>query len=158
MLDTVVPGASHGELRPPQLDWLDRVLSAAPDKPTLIGMHHPPFTCGITHMDEIALRDPQGLAAIIARHRQVVRIVCGHHHRPIFAAFAGTVVSVAPSIAHQVELTFDPAAPGALNFEPPAYHLHRWTPDHGMVTHMAYVEPFPGPFPFIAAPEYPGAS
>ncbi|MBN8930303.1 MAG: metallophosphoesterase, partial [Rhodospirillales bacterium] len=54
MLDTVVPGAGHGALRPDQLDWLDRTLAAAPDRPTLIGMHHPPFTCGIAHMDRIA--------------------------------------------------------------------------------------------------------
>ena len=59
MLDTVVPGASHGELAAEQLDWLDRTLAGAPDKPTLIGMHHPPFGCGIAHMDGIALREPE---------------------------------------------------------------------------------------------------
>jgi Icc protein len=151
MLDTLVAGASHGELRDEQLAWLDRTLAAVPDKPTLIGMHHPPFSCGIAHMDRIALRAPDVFAATVARHRQVRRIVCGHHHRPVFGQVAHAIASISPSVAHQVELTFDPDDRGALNFEPPAFHLHRWTAADGIVTHTAYVEDFPGPYPFIAA-------
>jgi 3',5'-cyclic-AMP phosphodiesterase len=158
MLDSVVPGAGHGELRPEQLAWLDRVLASAREKPTMIAMHHPPFHCGIAHMDRIALRDIASFTEIVARHRQVRRVVCGHHHRPIFTQVAQAIASTAPSVAHQVALTLDPAVPPALNFEPPAYHLHRWTEADGFVTHTAYVENFPGPYPFIAAPDYPGMS
>jgi 3',5'-cyclic AMP phosphodiesterase CpdA len=158
MLDTVVFGSAHGELREDQLAWLDRTLAAAADKPTIVGMHHPPFQCGIAHMDRIALRDTDAFTAVIARHRQVRRIICGHHHRPIFTQVAHTIASISPSVAHQVELCFDPADKGALNFEPPAFHLHRWTEADGLVTHMAYVETYPGPYPFISAPEYPGRS
>jgi 3',5'-cyclic AMP phosphodiesterase CpdA len=158
MLDTVVFGSGHGELRDDQLTWLDNVLAAVPEKPTMIGMHHPPFACGIVHMDKINLRDAEAFAAVIARHRQVRRIVCGHHHRPIFTHVAHAIASISPSVAHQVELSFDPDDKGALNFEPPAFHLHRWTAADGFVTHMAYVENFPGPYPFIAAPDYPGRS
>src|ERR1035437_6030104 len=53
MLDTVVPGANHGELCAERLAFLDRTLAADPHKPTLIGMHHPPFLCGIGHLDKI---------------------------------------------------------------------------------------------------------
>lgn len=156
LLDTVVVGAGHGELRDAQLNWLDRTLAAEPDKPTLLGMHHPPFACGIAHMDRINLRNAEAFAAVIARHKQVQRIICGHHHRPIFTPLAHTIASVAPSIAHQVELNFDPADKGAFNFEPPAFHLHRWSATAGFVTHTAYVETYPGPYPFVAAPDYPG--
>ena len=156
MLDSVVPGAANGLLRPEQLEWLDRTLAARPEAPTIVALHHPPFECGIVHMDKIALRNAEALAGVVAKHKQIVRVICGHHHRPIFTAFAGTIGSVAPSCAHQVELTFDPADKGALNFEPPAYHVHRWTAASGLVTHTAYVEDYPGPFPFIAAAEYPG--
>lgn len=156
MLDTVVPGAGHGELRPEQLAWLDRTLAAAPDKPTIVGMHHPPFVCGIVHMDKINLRNSEAFAQVIARHRQVERIICGHHHRAITARVAHAIASVAPSIAHQVEMSFDPEDPGAFVFEPPAYQLHHWTAAAGIVSHTVYVEKFPGPFPFLADPEYPG--
>jgi 3',5'-cyclic AMP phosphodiesterase CpdA len=158
MLDTLVPGHGHGELRDEQLTWLDRTLAAAPSKPTLIGMHHPPFICGIAHMDGINLRNAEAFTAVIARHAQVKRIICGHHHRPIFTGLAQAIVSISPSVAHQVELSFDPADKGAFNFEPPAFHLHRWTAADGFVTHTAYVENFPGPFPFVSAPDYPGRS
>ena len=109
MLDTLVPGAGHGEMRPEQLEFLDRALAAASDKPTIIGMHHPPFACGIAHMDRINLRNIPEFAAIIARHRQVERIICGHHHRPIVARLAHAIASIAPSVAHQVEMTLEPA-------------------------------------------------
>jgi 3',5'-cyclic AMP phosphodiesterase CpdA len=155
MLDTLVPGADHGELRAEQLDYLDRTLAAAPDKPTIVAMHHPPFVCGIAHMDRINLRTTAEFTAVIARHRQVERIICGHHHRPIVTRVAHAIASIAPSVAHQVELSLDPHDPGAFIFEPPAFHLHRWTPTDGIVTHTVYVEDFPGPFPFAIDPEPP---
>jgi len=158
MLDTIVPGSGHGELRPGQLDFLDRTLAAAPDKPTLIGMHHPPFACGISHMDRINLRNSPEFIAIIARHRQVERIICGHHHRPVVARVAHAVASISPSVAHQVEMTLVPGDAGAFLFEPPAFQLHRWTAADGIVSHTVYVEDYPGPFPFVNDPDYPGRS
>jgi Icc protein len=157
MLDTLVPGASHGELSAIQLEWLDRTLAAQPTKPTLIGMHHPPFVTGIPHMDKIALLNPDMFQGIIARHPQVGRIVCGHHHRPIVGQCAHAVVSVSPSVAHQVELTFNPSDSGAFNFEPPAFQLHTWQPKNGFVSHTVYTENYPGPFPFLTDSDYPGA-
>jgi 3',5'-cyclic AMP phosphodiesterase CpdA len=156
MLDTVVPGAGHGALSAQQLAWLDTTLAAVPNKPTLIGMHHPPFLCGIEHMDTIALQDREAFAAVIAKHPQVSRIVCGHHHRPIFVPMGHAVASIAPSVAHQVELELRPGMPGLFVMEPPAYHLHRWTPETGIVTHMGYVDTYPGPYPFLTDPDYPG--
>ena len=156
MLDTLVPGQNHGALSGAQLDWLDAALGREPSKPTLIGMHHPPFMTGIPHMDGIALQEPERFAAVIARHPQVRRIVCGHHHRPIIGQVAHAVASVAPSVAHQVELTFDPNQPGAFNFEPPAFHLHLWQDGAGFMTHTVYTRDYPGPFPFLTDPDYPG--
>ncbi len=156
MLDTVVLGAGHGELCPARLDWLDRTLAQQPDKPTLIGMHHPPFQCGIAHMDAIALRDPAAFAALVRRHAQVQRIVCGHHHRPVTAMLGNAVASICPSVAHQVELDLSDDAPAAFVMEPAAYQIHRWHPDTGVVSHVAYVESYPGPFPFLPDPDYPG--
>lgn len=156
LLDTAVPGSAHGELQPEQLGWLDRTLSAVADKPTLIAMHHPPFACGIAHMDRINLRNAAAFAEVIARHKQVQRIVCGHHHRPITARVAQAVASVCPSVAHQVEMSLHPRDPGAFVFEPPAFQLHRFTEADGIVSHTVYVERFPGPFPFLADPDYPG--
>ncbi|HME21808.1 MAG TPA: phosphodiesterase [Acetobacteraceae bacterium] len=156
MLDTLVPGSAHGELRAEQLAFLDRTLAAVPDKPTIVGMHHPPFACGMAHMDKINLRNAPEFAAIIARHRQVDRIICGHHHRPIVARVAHAIASISPSVAHQVEMSLDPHDSGAFVFEPPAFQLHLWTAADGIVSHTVYVEDYPGPYPFLIDPQYPG--
>ena len=142
MLDTVVPGFGHGSLEDGRLDWLDATLAAAPDRPTLIGMHHPPFACGIRHMDAINLHGSDAFAGVIARHRQVRRIVCGHHHRPVVAQVAHAIASICPSVAHQVELSLDNDDPGQWNLEPPAYQLHMVADDGAIVSHTAYVEAF----------------
>lgn len=149
MLDTLVPGRSHGELGPQRLAWLDATLAEQPDRPALLAMHHPPIMTGIPHMDRIGLVDAGAFAALVARHPQVERIVCGHYHRPIVGRCAQAIVSVAPSVAHQVEWTFDPLREGALTFEPPAFQLHWWQPGQGFVSHTLYTDTYPGPFPFL---------
>ena len=157
MLDTLVCGANHGELSDAQLEWLDQTLAAAPSRPTLIGMHHPPFVTGIPHMDKIALLNADAFRSVIAEHRQVERIVCGHHHRPVVGRCAQAIVSISPSVAHQVELTFDPTNLGAFNFEPPAFQLHKWDDRNGFISHTVYTDDYRGPFPFMTDIEYPGA-
>jgi 3',5'-cyclic-AMP phosphodiesterase len=156
MLDTLVPGANHGELSVAQLEWLDRILAAQPAKPTLIGMHHPPFATGIPHMDTIALLHPEAFCSVIERHPQVLRIVCGHHHRPIVGQCAHAVATISPSVAHQVELTFDSSHPGAFNFEPAAFQFHLWHDKTGFVSHTVYTDHYTGPFPFVTEADYPG--
>jgi Icc protein len=156
MLDTVVPGEAHGALSDAQLEWLDRTLAEQPSKPTLVAMHHPPFATGMPHMDAIALLQPERFCFVIARHGQVQRIICGHHHRPIVGRCAQTIASIAPSVAHQVDLSFDPADSGAFNFEPPAVQLHAWDPANGFVSHTVYTGTYEGPFPFLTEPDCPG--
>jgi 3',5'-cyclic-AMP phosphodiesterase len=144
-LDTIVPGQTGGTLCAERLDWLEARLASAPDRPTLIFMHHPPFATGIAHMDDIGLDPGAGaaLAAVIRHHPQVERIVAGHVHRTIHVRFAGTAVSVAPSTAHQVTLDLRHDAPVSFTLEPPGYHLHRYTRPTGLVTHAVTIGAYP---------------
>jgi 3',5'-cyclic-AMP phosphodiesterase len=156
-LDTVVPGKSEGALCARRLAFLQAALAREPRKPTIVFMHHPPFDCGIVHMDRIRLiAGEEGFAAVVRTHANVERILCGHHHRPIQTRYAGTLASIAPGVAHQVTLDLTPEDPGSLVLEPPAYQLHLWRPETGVVSHMAYVERYPGPFPFVLDADYPG--
>jgi 3',5'-cyclic-AMP phosphodiesterase len=143
-LDTLVPGEGGGELCADRLLWLDRTLSAAPDRPTLVMMHHPPFATGIARMDRAGLRDSDAFAAVIARHSQVERILCGHLHRAIDRRFAGTIAGTAPSTAHQMHLDLRAGAPLRFMFEPPGYQLHLWR-DGSLVSHTAVFGDWPGP-------------
>ncbi|RFU46477.1 phosphodiesterase [Paraburkholderia sp. DHOC27] len=149
-LDSMVPGESGGTLCDTRLAWLEAQLAAAQDKPVIIALHHPPFDCGIGHMDNIRLdRDAtQKLAALVARHPNVERVICGHVHRSMFVRFGGTLASAVPSPAHQVALDLRGDAPSGFVMEPPAFALHRYEPASGLVTHHAYVDAAPGPYPF----------
>jgi Icc protein len=147
-LDTLVEGESGGDLCATRVAWLDEALAEAPAAPTAVLMHHPPFTTFVGHMDAYGLRDPAPLAAVISRHPQVQAILCGHVHRPIVTRFAGTVASTAPSVAHQVALDLAVDAPSRFVMEPPAYRLHAFAPETGLVSHTACVGEFPGPYPF----------
>ncbi len=148
-LDTLVPGEGGGELCADRLAWLDRMLAAKPRQPTAVLMHHPPFATGIERMDRAGLRGTEAFAAIIGRHSQVERILCGHLHRAIERRFAGTVAGTAPSTAHQIRLDIRSGAPLRLMFEPPGYQLHLWR-DGGLVSHTAIFGEWPGPYPLRA--------
>ena len=156
MLDSVAPGFGHGDLCATRLAFLEQALAAAPGKPTLIALHHPPFACGIQNMDVIMLRQVLAFTEIIARYPQVGLIVSGHHHRAITGRVAQAIATVAPSVVHQSEFDLDPDAPAGFVLEPPAFQVHRWTRQDGFASHTVYVEPFPGPFPFLVDDDYPG--
>jgi 3',5'-cyclic-AMP phosphodiesterase len=147
-LDTVIPGQSGGELCAERLAWLDARLSEARQKPAVILMHHPPFRTGIGHMDKIGFANPEELGAIVRRHPQVERILCGHVHRSIQVRFGGTIASTCPGPAHQVALDLDPNAPSRFVLEPPGYQLHLWDERAGLISHTAFIGDFAGPYPF----------
>lgn len=138
-LDTVIPKAPGGLLCADRLAWLAARLDAAPERPTAIFMHHPPFVTGIGHMDRMGLENAEGLADVLASRGQVVRILCGHLHRPIQTMLGRVPVSVAPSTCFQIQLKLDTSPGLDLTREPPAYQLHIWRPDSGLVSHTAYV-------------------
>lgn len=147
-IDTLVPGEGRGELCAERLGWLDERLAEQPSRPTVILMHHPPFETFIGHMDRQGLTGFAELADVIRNHPQVERLLCGHLHRPIEARFAGTIASTAPSPAHQVVLDLAPDARSQFAMEPPAYRIHAFTPETGVVSHTAFVGSFTGPYPF----------
>ena len=149
-LDTCVPGASHGTLCEERLGWLEQQLDASRGEPVVIAMHHPPFRTLIGHMDEIGLlQGAEALEALVARHGNVERVICGHLHRAIDVRFGGTIASTSPAPAHQVCLDLSPDAPSAWTLEPPGFRVHAWSAQNRrLVTHLAASGTFEGPFPF----------
>lgn len=145
-LDTLVPGDPGGRLCERRLEWLAARLAEQPERPTVLAMHHPPFRTGIPFMDACGLDDIPALAAVVSRHPQVERVICGHLHRPIVTRFAGSVASTCPSPAHQIVFDLRPDAEVALVMEPPAFQLHAWRAQTGLVSHTVYIDEFAGPY------------
>lgn len=139
-LDSTIADAHNGVVCAERLAWLKARLEEAPERPTLIFMHHPPFKTGIWWMDGIGIVDGiSGLRDLLDAHPQVQRILCGHLHRAIQSNLGRTPVSVCPSTSYQVYLDTAPESPPKFIAEPPALQLHSWTGE-GLVSHTAYID------------------
>lgn len=137
-LDTVIENEIEGAVGAKQLGWLDEQLTAAPDRPTLIAMHHPPFWGMIDFGNKPACADGPALAAILARHPQVRKVISGHLHRAIATGFGGTQGSVAPSTAVSFGIPFFPDTPFYRTGEPVGFQMHFWSGAEGgteVITH-----------------------
>ena len=138
-LDTHLPGLSEGYLGSRRLQWLEERLAEAPQRPTMLFMHHPPAHIGMLISDQIGLVDGEEFAAIVRRHPQVERIVAGHVHMALVQGFAGTVIATCPSTAHT--LLPDTGQPERLCvlLEPPACLMHVWNDSTGLVTYTSII-------------------
>lgn len=153
MLDSCVPGSPYGELGPRTRTWLDRTLAAAPDRPALVALHHPPFIAGIRHMDVQNCRDAAEFEEVLRRHPQVQGVLCGHVHRTVMTQFAGRPAMIGPSPAHAVSLDLASDAPPSFTLEPPAVLMHVWNiaPSAQLTSHWMPIGRFDGPYPFFDA-------
>lgn len=150
VLDTLEESRHAGAFGPERARWLTARLDEAPERPTLIVLHHPPAWTGIDWMtmgpeETWAPR----LTAIVEGRGQVVGAIAGHMHRPIVAPWAGTCLRVCASVAPQVTLELAPMdldhpdGRALIQAEPPAFALHHWSPQTGLVTHFGRVEEAP---------------
>ena len=142
VLDTLEDGRHGGGFCETRARWLGERLGEAPERPTLLVLHHPPVESGLSWMTENPRAGWIGrIEAVVSAHRNVVGAVAGHLHRPIVTAWAGTVLAVCPSTAPQVALDLgemDPERPDGrpmIVAEPPAFALHLWNGRH-LLTHF----------------------
>lgn len=143
--DSVIAGDVPGELCAERLDWLDARLCEAPERPTIVALHHPPFDTGMTGATAKGLlQGGDELDALLRRHGQVVRVLAGHAHRPMTTSFGGTVAFAAPTTCYPFALETGPERILAATFEAPGVAVHLWLPSASgagadLVTHVAPV-------------------
>lgn len=125
VIDSTVPGEDPGDFTPAQLARLGDDLAAAPEKPTIVAMHHPPLGTSIPDWDRVNLSREQreALAAALAPHPQVRAIVGGHLHRVAASTLAGRPVISAPSTYLQARPDFV-AETVETDGRPPGFVLH----------------------------------
>lgn len=106
---------------------LEELLKEAPDTPTALFMHHPPFEVSTSkypfQFDDPVLAD--AFLRVIAHNEQIVHLFCGHMHRPYSAELPTCRASVTPSLPPDNRLG-EYEADWA---ERPLFQLHRWHPD-----------------------------
>lgn len=142
VLDTLEEGRHGGAFCETRAAWLRDRLAEAPDRPTLIVLHHPPIESGLSWMTE----DPEAewvrrLEAIVSAQRNIVAVIAGHLHRPVVTRWAGTILAVCPATAPQVALDLgeiDPETPDGrpmIVADPPWFAVHVWN-GRQLVTHF----------------------
>jgi 3',5'-cyclic AMP phosphodiesterase CpdA len=142
VLDTLEDGRHGGGFCDIRGRWLSERLAEAPDRPTMVALHHPPVATGLNWLDE----DPdaewmQRLRAIVEPRDNIIAVIAGHLHRPIVTRWAGTMLAVCPSTAPQVALDLGPVDPDRPDDRPlivadnPYFALHFWN-GREMITHF----------------------
>jgi len=141
-LDTLEEGAAHGTLCQQRLDWFEQRLAEDTATPTIVALHHPPFDSGIASMDGLGLKEGRAhFVQLVERAPNVVRILCGHQHRPIVTMVGGAVVSLCSSTTVQIPFDVGPKLPTPLRPEPPTLQLHLWQSGN-LVSHALYIDEF----------------
>jgi len=151
-LDTKRQGHDGGEMCEERLQWLDDTLASAPQRPTVIFMHHPPFITGIGFMGVKRFEGSQEMEAIVERHDQVQRVICGHAHRDITVRWGGTVASVASSLVFQMAMDLREGAKSSFVLEPAACAIYKWHKDQGLIAHRSVIGDFGARHPFVVDP------
>ncbi len=146
-IDSSVNDQLYGTLGETKLAWLRKTLEDQRDRQTLLFMHHHPLVSGCRHMDLIRCLDGEKLLTLLLEFPQVTHIFCGHTHRAIFQMNGSVLIATAPSAAHQVPFHTQDRN-GFYSLEPPAMLMHRYTPATGLVSYVASLAPFDGPFRF----------
>ncbi|MFT3728377.1 MAG: metallophosphoesterase [Terricaulis sp.] len=136
-LDATAPGEVHAVFGKEQERWLRKTLSKQRKKPTIVSLHHPPFLTHDRLFDTIGLQRADKFARVIAGHKQVSRIICGHHHRVAVGQVAHATTVVAPSTSWIYGLAVQENQPIApRTSERPGWMLHAWTPSGGFASHF----------------------
>jgi Icc protein len=125
----------HGHLTDASLQLLDDALAA--QRPTFIGLHHPPVDLHIDLMDPIRLTAPEKLADVLARHSNVVAVLVGHAHTMATSSFAGVPVLVGGGLVSTVSTDAEDL-PQIDYSQPPTIALHIVEDGH-LVTHWRVV-------------------
>lgn len=152
-MDSTIPGAPGGEICEFRSEWLDRRLSEAGHKPTLVFMHHPPIKCGVSETDIDGFIGADRLGAVVEKYTSIERIVCGHIHLLVHARWCGTVISTAPSMGMQLVLDLSLQRDSEFVLDTPAYQLHYWGPEKNLITHTVDVREDAVPYLFEDYPE-----
>lgn len=100
-LDTLKDGEVTGELCPTRLEWLERELDGAQNKPVFIFLHHPPMDLELPMLDPLKMQNGDEFLDLIARYNNVKHLFIGHVHRAISGTVRGIPFCTMNAISFQ---------------------------------------------------------
>ena len=117
LLDSVVPFKVHGNFEQAELNYLESMLIANPNKHVMVMLHHQPVLVGSKWIDQYILRNADDFFAVIDRFPSVKAVVWGHVHQDFNSQRNGVKLIATPSTCVQFkplcdEFTVDTLMPG----------------------------------------------
>ncbi|XKM13999.1 3',5'-cyclic-AMP phosphodiesterase [Orbaceae bacterium ac157xtp] len=106
LLNSQVEDKAYGFLQKSELDFLDNTLERFADRKAMIFLHHHPVSINSKWLDEHSLKNSEDLKRVIAKHKNVKSIGCGHIHQQLDVVWQGCHVFATPSTCFQ----FKPAS------------------------------------------------
>lgn len=149
--DSTQRGLSGGAADAASLAWLDATLSEAPERPTVMLLHHPPFRTGMHYMDAYGFTNLRQLREVVLRHPQVRLTLSGHVHRAFQTSIGTARAWVSPSTAPQIVPELFERRLIWLRFERPSISLHEW--DAGTQTFASHLFRAEREGAFVEAPD-----
>lgn len=122
LLNTQVPGHTHGNLVEAELNLLDDILGTTKDKHVLIFMHHQPVPVGCQWLDNQKVRSEYAFFKIIDQYTHIRAVIWGHVHQVFNSERNGVPLMSTPSTciqfkANSDEFAIDSLMPGYRWFE-----------------------------------------
>lgn len=125
-IDTHVPNRPEGRVSAQELARLHKSLVRFGDRPTMVGLHHPPLPVGSAWLDGVGLRNADEVLAVINRHPSVRLMLCGHVHQEFEQRHGNALVMTTPSTCAQ----FTPGTERCvMDMKPPGYRWLELRPD-----------------------------
>lgn len=133
MLNTQVPGHTHGNLVESELNLLDESLANNRDRHVLIFMHHQPVPVGCAWVDNQKVRSEYAFFKILDQYKHVKAVTWGHVHQEFSQLRKEVRLLATPSTSIQ----FTPESDDfAVDHKMPGYRWFVLNPDGSFTTEV----------------------
>ncbi|MEX1033914.1 MAG: 3',5'-cyclic-AMP phosphodiesterase [Cellvibrionaceae bacterium] len=137
LLNTQVPGHTHGNLVEAELNMLDESLGNHRDKHVLIFMHHQPVPVGCAWVDTQKVRSEYAFFKILDQYDHVRAVAWGHVHQEFSELRNGVQLLATPSTSIQFKAKSDDFAVDHLM---PGYRWFVLNPDGSFTSQVERIE------------------
>lgn len=125
-LDTTIPRNGGGDIDQETLNFLAAQVKASKGLPTIVALHHPPFSSGIRFMDKIGLRGVDRLREVLDGASAEVRLICGHLHSNVVASVGRHIAISSPATCSTFDADYRDNGPIGFTTRPGGYMIHQW--------------------------------